>query len=73
MLTWGASFCLIYPSFLHGFVTLFTWLSKKCYEAFQQEMHREVPIGAKEEWKEYSYWSGFFIVAWMLSAPCPTG
>ena len=30
------------PSFLHGFVTLFTWLSKKCYEAFPQEMHREV-------------------------------
>ena len=28
------------PSFLHGFATLFTWLSKKCCEAFLQEMHR---------------------------------
>ena len=36
------------PSFLHGFVTLFTWLTKKCCEAFLQEMHREVLIGAKQ-------------------------
>ena len=33
------------PSFLHGFVTLFTWLTKKCYEAFLQEMHRQVLFG----------------------------
>ena len=35
----------IAPSFLHGFVTLFYKPCKKCYEAFLQEMHRQVLFG----------------------------
>ena len=37
------------PSFLHGFVILFTWLTKKCCEAFLQEMHRQVLFFGKTQ------------------------
>ena len=41
---WGrlpnSRIAILKKGFLHGFVTLFTWLIKKCCEALQQEMQR---------------------------------
>jgi hypothetical protein len=31
--------CKEHPHFLQGFLTLFRWLSKKCWKAFLQTLH----------------------------------
>ena len=56
------------PSFLHGFVTLFTWLTKKCYEAFCKKCIGRYYLGASagRDSLDNSIHRGKYVALWLF-------